>query len=133
MLILINLKRGSELINTAEKALEAYIEATNSHDFNNVNKILSKKAVYYFSDAICSTVDEIREYFESAWELIQDEVYSISNINWLYCSDDSVVCLYTYHYEGYLNGIFTSGKGKATNIFVKENQNWVLIHEHLSS
>lgn len=66
----IHIKRGSEHINTAEKALEAYIEATNSHDFDNVNKMLSKKSVYCFSDVICSTVDEIREYFESAWELI---------------------------------------------------------------
>lgn len=121
------------IIDTPQKALESYIQATNTHNFDNVNKVLSRKAVYYFSDSICSTSEEIRKYFESAWNLIQNEVYSISDVNWLYNSGNSVICLYFYHYEGYLNGVFTSGEGKATNIFVKENDKWVLIHEHLSS
>jgi ketosteroid isomerase-like protein len=31
-------------------ALQAYIEATNTHDFNQVRRLLADDAVYWFSD-----------------------------------------------------------------------------------
>lgn len=31
-----------------------------------------------------------------------------------------------------MNGEYTSGQGRATNVFIKESTGWLLIHEHLS-
>ena len=54
------------------------------------------------------------------------------NVNWLYIHDTSATCTYIYHYEGYKQGHLVKGSGRATNVFVKEEGNWQLIHEHLS-
>lgn len=49
-----------------QKALERYMEATNTHDFGNVQACLDTSAVYWFSDRTCKTLEEIRAYFEHA-------------------------------------------------------------------
>ncbi|MCI3927635.1 nuclear transport factor 2 family protein [Paenibacillus sp. TRM 82003] len=114
--------------------LELYINATNTHDFNNVKKILHPKAVYWFTGKTCTNLIDIQNYFENAWDLIKQEVYSATDINWIAVSESSSTCIYTYHYEGYLDGKFVSGSGRATNVFIKdEDGNWKLIHEHLSN
>ncbi|MGD8190851.1 YybH family protein [Brevibacillus ginsengisoli] len=117
-----------------EKAFEQYIEATNSHDFNNVRKLLHEKAVYWFSNKTCTTLGEIQSYFENSWDVVQEEVYSARDVQWLTADETSATCIYTYHYQGYHKGEFVSGSGRATNIFTKvDGGEWKLIHEHLSS
>jgi ketosteroid isomerase-like protein len=116
-----------------QKALQQYIEATNTHKFNNVEKMLHPDAVYWFSDQSCTAIEEIRAYFEHAWDLIKEEMYAARDIEWIAADSKTATCLYTYHYEGYLKGEFVSGSGRATNVFVKdENGEWKLKHEHLS-
>ncbi|MCR8853779.1 YybH family protein [Lysinibacillus fusiformis] len=117
---------------THEQALERYIQATNTHDFNEVKVILHPQAVYWFSDKTCTTTEEIGAYFNHAWNVIQEEVYSATDIIWLTVDEKTATCLYTYHYEGHHNGEFVSGSGRATNIFTLMNGEWKLIHEHLS-
>ncbi|MBM7584459.1 ketosteroid isomerase-like protein [Bacillus pakistanensis] len=117
-----------------KKALEQYIAATNTHDFNNVKNVLHKRALYWFTDKTCTTMNEIQSYFENAWEMIKEENYTAHDVQWLTTDENSATCTYTYHYEGYYNGEFVSGRGRATNIFIKNDVNeWKLIHEHLSS
>ncbi|ADU29489.1 YybH family protein [Evansella cellulosilytica] len=117
-----------------EEALKKYIEATNTHDFNNVKKVLHDKAIYWFTNKTCTSISDIQNYFENAWKLIKEEVYTAKDIQWISTDQNSATCIYTYHYEGYYNGKLVSGNGRATNIFIKTNNNeWKLIHEHLSS
>lgn len=117
-----------------QQALEQYIAATNTHDFSNVEKVLHPQAVYWFSDKTCTSLPEIRSYFENAWNVIKEEVYAATDVQWISADQHSATCLYTYRYEGYSNGKFVSGSGRATNVFVKtEAGEWKLIHEHLSS
>ncbi|GGA85109.1 YybH family protein [Ornithinibacillus halotolerans] len=116
-----------------KQALANYIEATNTHDFRNVRKVLDEQAVYWFSNRTCETLEDIGNYFENAWNTIKEEVYSAVDVNWIVVEDKTATCLYTYHYEGYYNGEFISGEGRATNVFVKKSSGeWKLIHEHLS-
>ncbi|TQR19422.1 YybH family protein [Psychrobacillus vulpis] len=112
--------------------LHKYIEATNTHKFDEVSKILHPKATYFFTDRNCTTHDEIRAYFENAWSVVKNEHYEAQNVEWLHTGSNSATCIYTYFYEGYINGNYTSGRGRATNVFVKESEEWLLIHEHLS-
>ncbi|GLC89525.1 nuclear transport factor 2 family protein [Lysinibacillus piscis] len=116
-----------------QQALERYITATNSHHFQQVQELLHPQAVYWFSDKTCTTFEEIGAYFNHAWHVIQEEVYSATDVQWLMVDNASATCVYTYHYEGYYNGEFVSGSGRATNIFVKVEGKWLLIHEHLSN
>ncbi len=115
-----------------KESLQAYIDATNTHNFEQVKKLLNVNAIYMFSDQTCTNIDDIQRYFERAWTIIEQEIYTISNVEWLYIHDSSATCIYTYHYEGYKLGQFVKGSGRATNVFVKENGTWKLIHEHLS-
>lgn len=115
-----------------KETLQAYINATNTHEFEQVKQFLNENAIYMFSDETCTILHDIQRYFERAWATIEQEVYSISNVKWLYIHDTSATCVYTYHYEGYNQGSFVKGSGRATNVFIKENGAWQLIHEHLS-
>ncbi|MEC0248091.1 nuclear transport factor 2 family protein [Paenibacillus chitinolyticus] len=118
---------------TFQKALEAYIAATNTHDFNEVEKLLHPQAVYWFTDKSCTTAEQIRTYFENAWDLIREEVYSVRDVQWIAEGPRSAACIYTYVWEGYHKGEFVSGSGRGTNVFVKDAAGeWKLVHEHLS-
>ncbi|MFB7138315.1 YybH family protein [Gottfriedia sp. NPDC056225] len=117
-----------------QDALQQYIIATNTHDFDQVKKYIHKDATYWFSNKSCTNLLDIQQYFENAWNLIQDEVYRATNVNWLTTDENSASCTYQYHYEGYMNGKFVKGHGRATNVFMKDAVgDWKVIHEHLSS
>jgi ketosteroid isomerase-like protein len=117
-----------------KRVLQQYIAATNTHDFTNVRNILHEQAVYWFTDKTCSSMQEIQNYFETAWDTIREEVYSTRNVQWLTVCQNSATCIYTYHYKGIKNGEIVSGSGRATNVFVENEKGaWRLIHEHLSS
>ncbi|MED4015141.1 YybH family protein [Sutcliffiella cohnii] len=115
-----------------KQALKQYIEATNTHDFNNVKAHLHDHAVFWFTNKTCTSMTEIQQYFENAWDTIKEEVYTAKDVTWIATSESLATCLYTYHYEGYHNGKFVAGSGRATNVFVNCNGEWKLIHEHLS-
>ncbi|MCG1023618.1 YybH family protein [Sutcliffiella horikoshii] len=115
-----------------QTALNQYIKATNTHNFDQVEKLLHANVVYWFTNKSCTTMEEIRAFFEKAWDTIKEEVYSAKDVQWIAVDEHTATCLYTFHYEGYMNGEFISGSGRATNVFVKEEGQWKLIHEHLS-
>ncbi|GAA0433268.1 DUF4440 domain-containing protein [Agaribacter marinus] len=117
-----------------KNALTQYIDATNSHDFQQVEKMLHKDAHYWFTDKTCASIPEIKMYFEHAWRTIEDEIYQAKNIQWIAVDEHTATCIYNYHYKGYYEGRLVSGSGRATNVFVQtEDGKWRLIHEHLSS
>lgn len=116
-----------------KQALERYIEATNTHQFTNVQACLDDGAVYWFSDRSCSTISEIRAYFEHAWEVIQNEVYCATDVEWIAVDGQTAVCLYTYQWSGLYQGKQAAGSGRATNVFKQIDGEWKLVHEHLSA
>ena len=115
-----------------QMALRQYIEATNTHNFDNVEKLLHENVFYWFTNKSCTTLEEVRAFFENAWDTIKEEVYAAKDVQWISVDEHTATCLYTFHFEGYMNGEFVSGSGRATNVFVKEEGKWKLIHEHLS-
>ena len=116
-----------------EQALSAYIEATNTHRFDEVSKMLAPNALYWFTGTSCTTLEEIQAYFEKAWETVKEEIYRAEDVFWIAVDEHQAVCTYTYHWEGYIQGKQASGQGRATYVFVKDTAGtWKLVHEHLS-
>lgn len=113
--------------------LDAYIRATNTHDFKEVAKLLHPEVTYWFSNQTCDSVELIEQYFNKSWNHIKDEVYSAEDVTWITVDTKSATCIYTYHYQGYIDREFVSGNGRATNVFVLHKGKWKLIHEHLST
>jgi uncharacterized protein (TIGR02246 family) len=119
-------------MNSFKEALDSYIQATNSHDFNEVAKLLSDEAVYMFMSQSWVGLNKIRSYFVNSWKAIEDEVYSIEDVKWLTADDRSATCIFIYRWRGMINGEMKEGKGQGTNVFVNEDGEWKVIHEHLS-
>lgn len=117
---------------TPEAFLKEYERTTNTHDFNSVRPLIADNAVYFFSERTLNGVDEIERAFAETWERIKDETYSISDVNWIALSSDTAVCIYTFNWEGMVEGTRKSGSGRGTNVLVKTDGKWQMVHEHLS-
>ena len=112
--------------------IQEYERATNTHDFNQVRPLIKWDAVYFFSDGVFRGIDEIEAVFNRNWNTIQDETYRITDVEWLSYSDTMATCIYHYYWRGYYKGEEREGRGRGTNIMVKEDGEWKMIHEHLS-
>ncbi len=121
-----------DLPTTAAEALSGYLEATNTHDFDQVEKLLHPTAVYFFGDATCIGHEQVRAYFERTWAMIPDEHYWAEDIRWVTDTNQAAVATYTYHWKGTIAGEPRSGAGRATNVFTRTEHGWQLAHEHLS-
>lgn len=94
--------------------------ATNTHDFGHVERVLAPDAVYFFGDATCIGVSEVRGYFERTWAMIPDETYWAEDIQLAARSEDTAVATYTYHWRGTIDGQERCGAGRATNVWAGE-------------
>jgi ketosteroid isomerase-like protein len=121
-----------ELNNELVTFMQAYEQATNSHNFDQVVTLVDKQAVYWFSDGNFEGATEIRKAFEAAWQSIPDEVYDITNVRWLAATYEAAVCIYDFSWRGTINGVKKSGGGRGTNALKRIDGNWQIVHEHLS-
>lgn len=113
--------------------LKQYEAATNSHDFEKVKPLISEEAVYWFSEGNFIGIESIQNAFEKTWNNIRDEVYMITGLQWLMVTETAAVCIYSFYWKGVVEGLPKEGKGRGTNVLVKNNNHWQIIHEHLSS
>lgn len=115
------------------EALDRYIEATNTHDFERVRPLLHADAVFRFSDADCVNLPAVQRYFEKAWSTVQDERYEAIDVAWRLPTPSIAIASYTYRWAGLISGKVRNGQGRATNVFVAvPGDGWLLAHEHLS-
>ncbi|WP_439879664.1 YybH family protein [Pontibacter sp. MBLB2868] len=112
--------------------MNAYVAATNSHDFENVQPLLLSDAIYWFNKSESQGIAAIRKNFESTWGFLPDEVYGIVNIKWLSVEKNSATCIYEYTYQGTHEGKPMKGKGRGTSVLVRHHGKWRIAHEHLS-
>lgn len=120
-----------EIANELTTFMQAYEQATNSHEFNQVALLVDKDAVYWFTEGGFEGVAEIRKAFEAAWRSIPDEAYNITDIRWLAASYEAAACVYNFSWRGTINGVKKSGGGRGTNALKRINGNWQIVHEHL--
>jgi len=112
--------------------MQLYIANTNTHNFNTVLPMLHQNAVFWFDENEYNHPATIQAAFLAAWQYIPDEVYSIKNLRWLSVHSNSATCIYEYEWKGTHNNTNMKGSGRGTNLLVKENGVWKIMHEHLS-
>ena len=112
--------------------LREYEEKTNTHHFDNVAPLISDHAVFWFNDGSFHGLEEIRAAFEKTWSVIKEEHYAIEDVQWIAVGQEVAVCIYVFRWEGLINGHPQSGTGRGTSVLRKEDERWVVAHEHLS-
>lgn len=124
------------MTDTAPPELRAFVREyerrTNTHDFEAVRELIHPDAMYWFSDGTHEGIDEIERAFERTWEAIQHEVYKIEDVRWLTVEDTSAAYVYTFRWEGTVDGQVRSGGGRGTTVLVRWEGAWKAVHEHLS-
>jgi ketosteroid isomerase-like protein len=124
--------RQSEVMTSARALLEEYKVEINKHDFDALEPLISRDCKFWFSSGTFVGLEQARKAFERTWGLIKEEVYSLTEIDWIAESDLAAVCTYTFHWKGLIDGKSCEGKGRGTSCFRKETDGWKVIHEHLS-
>ena len=112
--------------------LDEYTRRTNTHRFDNVATLIAQDATYWFTDGSYRGLSSIRLAFERTWSVIQEETYATEDVEWLSVDVHSATCIYTFHWRGRVNGAFKGGKGRGTSVLRKANEQWQVVHEHLS-
>jgi ketosteroid isomerase-like protein len=113
--------------------LKEYENQTNTHVFENLRPLIAEDAVFWFPDGSYKGIYEIQKAFEATFSRIQDEDYHINNLEWLAIGPVLAVCVYNFHWTGVVNGKKAEGRGRGTNIVVRRNNTWQMLHEHLSA
>ena len=111
------------------EALERYIAAVNTLDFEEVSKHMHPNALFRFSDHECANSEQIREYHETFWNTLKDVRFWVTDVQWLYADAKMFVCSYRINFTGYVDGSYTEGQERTTDIFIKDvlTEEWKLI------
>jgi len=110
-----------------------YERANNSHDIERVVPFIAEDATYWFSDGSYRGIAEIRSAIEKTFAKILDEVYEVRDLEWPVLTTDVAVCRYRFAWTGVVDGALRSGQGRGTNLIVRHDGGWKMLHEHLSS
>ncbi len=95
--------------------------------------MIGDDAIYWFNDGSFQGKTAIQQAFEKTWSVIQEERYTIEDVYWLVKAEQIAVCVYLFRWQGRVDGQFTQGAGRGTNILKKVADQWQVIHEHLSA
>jgi ketosteroid isomerase-like protein len=117
---------------SAQVVLDEYLRVINKHEFALLEPLISDDCKFWFSSGTYNGLPAAKQAFEKTWNLIQNETYSVSEVEWICEGDRSAVCTYVFHWVGDINGEPRHGKGRGTSCFRLEETKWKLVHEHLS-
>ena len=113
--------------------IRAYEQATNSHDIAQLAPLIASDAVYWFTDGSHRGRDAVLAAISQTFATIRDEVYWINELEWIATDASQAVCRYHFAWTGIVDGRPRSGSGRGTNVLVKNDGTWQMLHEHLSA
>ena len=117
---------------TALEFMREYERRTNTHDVEQLAPLIAEDARYWFSDGSYAGRDAILAAIYETFETIQNEAYSIADIERVATEADLAVFRYTFCWSGVVDGSPRSGHGRGTNVVVRRDGRWLMLHEHLS-
>jgi hypothetical protein len=62
---------------------------------------------------------------------ILDELYEVLDLEWPVLTAQVAVCQYRFAWTGTVDGKPCSGQGRGTNVIVRRETGWMMLHEHL--
>ena len=111
--------------------MQAYEEALASQAWKNVEPLMHQDVCVTFSSGTFKGKDQVRQAFEHNFSAIEDEEYSIEDLHWAFVGEESAVCLYTFQWQGLINGQPSSGGGRGTSVLANVAGKWQIMAEHL--
>lgn len=117
----------------AKELMKQYETKINHHKFADVEDLISSDAKFWFSSGTFHGMDQIQAAFKKTWNLIQNEVYWLTDLEWIAESETSATCIYTFNWKGLIEGQERTGKGRGTSVLCKKDSSWKIVHEHLSN
>ena len=112
---------------------EEYMNSINTRDFSQVAKLLHKNATFCYSGQKKTELEKVKVFHENFWDCIKDSKWWATDIAIIHQDDTCQVYTYQYNYSGKMDGEIVEGNGRSTDVFVKNNGQWELLHEHSSS
>lgn len=116
----------------AASFLTEYERRTNAHDIDTWAELIAEDATYWFTNGTHVGKQAIVDAVAYNFRVIQDEIYSIANIEWVHQGDDIAVVRYRFSWHGMQDGQPASGNGRGTNVMTCRDGRWMMTHEHLS-
>lgn len=118
---------------TADEFINHYVHSNKTHSLEHTIELIDDNAIYWFSDKTCHVGKKaISQAIKNNFSTIKDETYTISDLTWIVKSSDIAVCTYNYKWSGLISGENRSGGGRGTSVLTKNNNKWLIKHEHLS-
>jgi ketosteroid isomerase-like protein len=116
-----------------DEFLAGYERALATHQWEAIAPFIDHDACFIFSDGTHFGLASIEGAIRSTFQVIQNEVYHLSDMVWIYRHADSALCTYRFHWSGLINGAHREGQGRGSSVLVKRGASWKIIHEHLSA
>ena len=110
-----------------------YERLTNRHDIQQLAPLIAEDATYWFSDGSHAGRAAVLAAIGETFETIQDEMYSIANLEVVAEEPNLSVVRYRFQWSGTVGGSPRSGEGRGTNVIVRRGGRWLMLHEHLSA
>ncbi|MVF14958.1 nuclear transport factor 2 family protein [Ketobacter sp. MCCC 1A13808] len=116
---------------TPQNLMQEYEKALASQKWSRVEPLLHNDVCVTFFTGTFKGKEEVHKAFENNFATIKDEKYSISNIHWACLDSVTAVCLYSFKWQGIINGQAASGGGRGTSVLINSGGTWQIITEHL--
>ena len=111
-----------------KEILDQYLASVNTLDFTKVSKYMHSNAYFCLSDHELTNLEQIKEHHETFWSAIKNGKFWATDVNWLHTDARMLVCSYTVNFSGYIDGSYTEGNEKTTDVFIKDLAgNWKLL------
>lgn len=116
---------------TPEVTLQAYEQRLSHQSWDLVKDLIHDDAVFIFTESTFRGKEEIQKAFEKTFDLIKEEKFWLTNLNWVAKTDSMVSCDYIFNWEGIINGKPSSGGGRGSSVLIRTENGWKIIQEHL--
>lgn len=117
-----------------EQLLQEYERRLGENRWEAVADLIHDEAIFIFSEGTFRGKSEIASAFRKTFQTIQDETYTINDLQWLVVTDDVAACIYNFRWQGIVNEEEMSGGGRGTSVLQKTgrgHKGWQIVHEHL--
>ncbi|WP_062270695.1 nuclear transport factor 2 family protein [Endozoicomonas arenosclerae] len=116
---------------TPQDLLLRYEQVLASQDWEKIAPLMHKDICVTFSNGTYKGIEAVESVFIDNFTSIKEEDYRITNVHWAYISENTAVCLYDFNWKGIIDGEECSGGGRGTSSLIREQDQWLIISEHL--